>query len=507
MASTDSNLWPYPLGTCKSCRNITLANLVDDLNRPDNDWRWLAMSYWEIRSKSRTCPLCAIIIQPVKNLSSLAEVSTVYLYIRSGETFSPNSTPRLDNVMEVRVNDIQGEWSSQNYSRARFRVYADTGSFASKWLSNSPLASKESPETKRQIADWIRDCDSNHDECNKGISGEIIGGEAILPTRLVYVGPMLGPHLSITKGKLGRYITLSHCWGGETPYKTTKSNVKDYETGLPLENFPRTFRDAIDFTRDLGISFIWIDSLCIIQDDHKDWVEQSKQMGSIYERAYMTIAATSGVNSSSGLFHDGRPVYVKFPCSPNPLETGYMYFANVSEKPQPENDIELAPLNQRGWVLQERVLSRRILHFASTQVYWECRKHFLCQSKEFIQDMGGLHQWSQLNQMLNTWECTSFAVAEYDLLSDSIPMNVPHPLNVPEHITVSRQGKSNPIWDSQHFIFHALWARLIRYFSSRDLTFTSDRENALEGIKERLQTRMGFDYISGHWVDSNFCFI
>jgi hypothetical protein len=136
--------------------------------------------------------------------------------------------------------------------------------------------------------------------------------------------------------------------------------------------FPKTFTDAIVVCRHLGIRFLWIDSLCIIQHDDSDWKTQSERMGDIYANATLTISAAVGEDSQSGLFvRDPRKTY---PCTlifQYPMEDGLVrqgafltcldsYWRRISY------------LDTRGWTFQEKYLSPRTLHFSKTKMCWTC---------------------------------------------------------------------------------------------------------------------------------------
>ena len=124
-----------------------------------------------------------------------------------------------------------------------------------------------------QLGKWLKRCDSEHaDLCSVGLSGERVGAMTALPTRLVDVGLVETPtcRLAVTQGMVGRYAALSHRWGGKNPLKTMRANLDQHKQEIPLGRLPQTFQDAIRLTRQLGLGYIWIDSLCIIQDSPQD---------------------------------------------------------------------------------------------------------------------------------------------------------------------------------------------------------------------------------------------
>ena len=101
-----------------------------------------------------------------------------------------------------------------------------------------------------------------------------------------------------------KYVCLSHCWGPpqRRPHCTTKENLNDHLTAIPWDKLPQTFKDVIQLCTELGIQYVWIDSLCIVQNDHPGWEREAKKMGEVYENAVFTIAASSAQDSSFGLF-------------------------------------------------------------------------------------------------------------------------------------------------------------------------------------------------------------
>jgi hypothetical protein len=155
---------------------------------------------------------------------------------------------------------------------------------------------------------------------------------------------------------------------------TTHCNLKQHKRRIPVSEPPKTFREVIDLTRQLGIRFLWIDSICTIQDSKEDWARESKMMGAIYERSYVTIAASSAIDGDFRLFPgdglDTPSKYLEFPCDIASPEFGSVYLSHsTTDTMDPGTRLKQGPLNQRGWIFQERALSRRILHFLTSQMY------------------------------------------------------------------------------------------------------------------------------------------
>jgi hypothetical protein len=211
-----------------------------------------------------------------------------------------------------------------------------------------------------------------------------------LPTRFLYVGDQKDPGyasdfvrlLYASETSRQEYVALSHCWGDlsdeeKEGFCTTKENCPQRQIGFKLSGLPETFQDAVKVTRELGILYLWIDSLCIIQygDNGKDWKSESGRMESVFSEAYCIIAATSAANSNTGfLKRDISPKYVYVQDA-----SGKQFYIST-DIDDFDYHVGKAPLNTRAWVMQEGVLARRTIHFSANQTYWECGKGVYCEN-------------------------------------------------------------------------------------------------------------------------------
>lgn len=150
------------------------------------------------------------------------------------------------------------------------------------------------------------------------------------------------------------------------------------QCGIPLEDLPQNFQDAILTVRRLGLRFLWIDALCIIQDDLVDWAREAARMNDVYGSAYLTIVATSASSSTDGFLKRTQEMACRI-----------SYYKDIGAEPvgrfliaysETGGDlgswylnVEKARWNTRGWTLQERLLSKRVLHFTERKLFWECR--------------------------------------------------------------------------------------------------------------------------------------
>lgn len=233
------------------------------------------------------------------------------------------------------------------------------------------------------IRKWLLWCDNKHHCSHARTKNE-------LPTRLISVGNPDDPNyqpdsvsLVDTRKKTipGDYIALSHCWGELTPekkqaYCTTQKNYERRQKSFRIDSLPLNFRDAIKVTRELRKPYLWIDSCCIIQDNPQDWEDESKHMENIFSSAYCTIAATSAEDSESGfLSRHNESIYAQDGTAGKVyVFTGAGCFGEV----------EKARLNTRAWVMQERFLSCRTIHFGHRQAYLQCGKGIFCEDLTFL---------------------------------------------------------------------------------------------------------------------------
>lgn len=212
------------------------------------------------------------------------------------------------------------------------------------------------PRCYETISAWVHDCYKEH-TCGPTTDTK-------LPTRILEIGKDGEPNirLSVSDGRKGRYVALSHCWGKRPTTTTTVTNIAQHLKSIPLEPLPANFRDAVVISRALGFEYLWIDSLCIVQGDRDDWVTESALMGQVYQNCAVMLAA-SGARDSYGGMLNPRPNSCALPNS-NLL---------LSPKRKSFQTLEESELGSRAWASQERVLAPRIIYYATDQIFWECR--------------------------------------------------------------------------------------------------------------------------------------
>jgi hypothetical protein len=330
--------------------------------------------------------------------------------------------------------------------------------------------STETTTSQETLLRWYRDCLDNHKECRPIFDG------SYLPSRLVDIGQPFSsePAKLVTTDnsrtidgnnlydRAPAYATLSHCWGKSQPLRLLTQNMRQMKQGIPRETLPRVFSEAITVCWQLGIRYLWIDCVCICQDSEEDWARESNLMGKIYSHAIINIAATGSVGCDGSLFDATRE------CP----SAGLISWGVVPESKfvVVENDIEWAksfmnqPLLRRAWVMQERFLATRIIHFARSELIWECR--------------------------------TTAATESY-------PIQVPDALR-PFH------DRRNRFWQTAFIEDDGAWSVLVQDYSKCELTFSRDKLVALSGLISALESRglARGQFRAGMWeADLPYCLL
>jgi hypothetical protein len=285
---------------------------------------------------------------------------------------------------------------------------------------------------------------SQHDSCNRAV-------QDILPTRLLQIKGPKEVRLHCTRNETDPYACLSYCWGTNPFIRTTSSTLHQYQSNIQWTELPKTFQDAISFTHRLGIRYLWIDSLCIIQDSVEDWRYESGQMANTYKNARLTIAATHSIDASGGCFSTAHPKHYfrHWTFTDSDLRTSEFH----TRIPLAHSDFVSGklPLSRRGWAFQERMLSPRVIHFTEQELIWECLENTTCECSQVVFDIG----------TPDKKVCFALSLQEAD-----------------------RQ-----------------WRKLVLWYTHARLTFTKDIFPALQGLAKDVHPALG-SYLAGLWSNT-----
>lgn len=324
----------------------------------------LSVTSSSLSSSPRSCELCELLLQCFKDAS-----------VPDGK---PVRVTRTGSVLQVH-------WSSKPSLSLQV---APSTSTPQRSPSGFPILYGERSEARLALfRHWVRTCEDHSEKCGPT--------ESELPTRVIDVGKrgnrealrLYTPH----EGEMGSYIALSHRWTRDN-FCTHPCNFSArLGTGIGFSSLPARFQDAVIVTQELGVKYLWIDSICIIQkhtsprstcpqecNGEADWLREGSKMENYFGSAYCTLAAVSSAadHTDRGFLDRHQPLrWIKSAQVPRnhvPVSDDINNF---------HRDVEKSELNKRGWVLQERALSRRTIHFTATQAYWECGcKGILCET-------------------------------------------------------------------------------------------------------------------------------
>jgi hypothetical protein len=302
--------------------------------------------------------------------------------------------------------------------------------------------------------EWLQRCLTTHDMCKRE-------DPPTLPTRVLDVGSVDGsvePYLFISNGKRADYVALSHCWGGDIPAKTTLQTLATRCASTPMSLLPKTFQHAVIVVRSLGFQYLWIDSLCIIQDSAADWGKESLQMQTVYENAIVTISALDSTSSREGMFYQRKEALAQVgPLQYRDAVNSVLTYYIRTTLPTFRDVMYKGPLNKRAWILQERVLPRAILYFTRAQVYWECRSCYYAESGE------------------------------------SQPC---HPL-----LKYIDENSATYFGEQLNKDVYLSWYQLIQDYTGRALTFEKDKLTAVAGLASKFADICKSRYVAGLWKD------
>lgn len=340
-------------------------------------------------------------------------------------------------------------------------------------LANDSTGSDASLEL---VGYWLKKCLDSHDGCPQESSSAI----SWLPTRLIDVANdtirLVETKEAIHGGEDRRYVSLSHCWGRVQIIRTLLKNIDEHKSRIDPKLLSKTFQEAIYVVRKLGFRYIWIDSLCITQDDGSDWEAEAATMCDVYRYATVKIAAAPTSGGDVGCFQarDGLiqfPFLVELPSSPASESKGdsatprTLIFTSYGRT---EHSTVVPPLYGRSWVLQEQLLSPRMVIFDGPQVRWECNT---CHGSERT-PFGGLSRHIGHQKVLRA-----------GIFNDQEFFSIP---DIANKETAARYQLN-------------YWMSTVMEYTHRGMTKASDRLVAIEGIAQALSRHTKKKYYAGLW--------
>ena len=362
-------------------------------------------------------------------------------------------------------------------------VYAAEGNpAADKITSRPPNPSPGSEKALDQVVRWLAQCEEKHSEA-------CAARQSRLPTRVIDVSDPAELRLVETdEDSSGRYVALSYCWGGTQDFQTTAKTLGDRIDGFEVSDLPQTLQDAVTVTRALKISYLWVDSICIVQDDSGDRAHELENMGDIYKHAVLTISASKAdaaskgflsdeANPQTGLWKNLIPLGFSIPdpsakSIDDAFEMPRKVFGTIwlcDEDPNMMSTFR-SPVDRRGWCLQEKLLSSRMLSYGRWPT-WRC--------SQATHSDGGFYPQKSRKEKYERQLARSL-LEQRRIAAAGI-----------EKTTQVDVHTSNQLLQS--------WYKLVNEYTQRELGLKSDRLPAIGGIAAEIARVTGFTYLAGLW--------
>ena len=319
-----------------------------------------------------------------------------------------------------------------------------------------------------QLKRWVNNCVDNHPGCRKEAS------DTFVPTRLLDLNLLDQNYIRVVETTpnniKGPYLTLSHCWGKATLLTLTREEEARLKgPGAHMTELPKNFQEAIVVARFIGLQYIWIDSLCICQGKGGDFETEGQLMHKVYRYSYCNIAIADSSDSRGGIFRDRDPYSI----IPPKLSTDTSSKLGEGTWRILPSDLWTSSLlgskiYTRGWVFQERMLSPRILHFANSQIFWDC--------------------------------CTLSA-------TETLPSGLPHTLDALASTDRHWRGRIQSVSYPQKSVvvgandgsMETFWKTSVANYTNCDLTNQEDKTFAIWSIAKLVRDVLDEDYGGGMW--------
>ncbi|KAF7422220.1 hypothetical protein PC9H_010376 [Pleurotus ostreatus] len=365
--------------------------------------------------------------------------------------------------------------------RLGYFFYAEHDDPAASFIfARSEIHDVNSPRAQSLGKEAIENCIRNHPGCPR-----LAANNPLLPTRVIDCQDPAYPKLVETDGRHEQYIALSYVWGEPQPHSTTTDNLASYLNGIDAQSLPKTICDAIATVHAFGMRYLWTDTLCIIQNSDKDQIRELRHMARIYASAYFTIVAGSARKVSEGFLHSrsppsrGDPSF-KISCPTHAKAFGTFSLGrdiNYYRQELQEFSTDADPVHSRGWCLQEIFLSQRTLVYTSRTLQYHCQT-------EVINIGRSVYQSDRFSATPKYWSLSYLAEHDWETPLTPGPMLVGSP------------------WERYASGVLEGWAKVLREYTRRSVTVSTDKFHAISAIAERFHQFRKSHYLAGLWEDT-----
>ncbi|KAL7758356.1 hypothetical protein ACKLNR_012883 [Fusarium oxysporum f. sp. zingiberi] len=387
---------------CRLCRNFII---IDDTGDREDKEKGKSLHIWQTYALQQVCEFansgCVMFSLQLMELyraqddyfvsvSGLLREICGAAYSKRLQLFYPLVPSRVleelnDWSLEIKFSadgtgQLASNWRNKNKSQDLDQkpmiLFTDEESCLSNRIPNRPLQPKAELMTAKR---WLQECLDHHKEC-----GET--AEPQMPGRLIYIGDSDCKTLRLKDANTVQFVSyaaLSYCWGdtGQNRFKTEKETLAMRKQGFDHMQLPNTLQDAVRVARTLGLDYLWVDALCIVQDCEEDKNKEISKMWQIYQSATIVISAASASHSDKGFLHERNlgSCYLSTWAIPwHKVDNEGNRFEDFAFCAEGEiRRVRKEPIDSRAWTLQENELANRVLRFGSSQMIWRCARGHL----------------------------------------------------------------------------------------------------------------------------------
>ncbi|KAJ7809291.1 HET-domain-containing protein [Mycena olivaceomarginata] len=397
------------------------------------------------------CGFCTLLLDGDEDTPDSDGEAKIYISLST----SDNTDHISPSGVQILGIDIDGWYSANLY----WLYTSSDDPAANAIVAKNPIVQVDTAEAIGWARNCIARCLREHSDCPKPAEG------TPLPTRVIDCAEVDHPRLFVTEGQTRAYAALSYVWGQSQPNSLRVDNLEAYTCSIDVTLIPQTIRDAIKVTCDVGLRYLWVDSLCIMQDSREDKSREIARMRTIYHNAYITIIAARAPTVSSGFLQD-------LPTAQHmrlPFRLGDGGLGTVAIIPEAERyDDNADPVNQRAWCLEERLLSPRRLVFGSDSLQYHCQTSALAYDKA--------------------------------IMTPRVAERLPPPL-LDSDSDLAAWRASPVLWQKRRVRW--AWMDALRNYTRRALTHQRDKLVALGGVAEQFQRLWDSGrYLAGLWEET-----
>ncbi|KAK5047153.1 hypothetical protein LTR84_007096 [Exophiala bonariae] len=332
------------------------------------------------------------------------------------------------------------------------------------------------------IFEWLSECLTRHPRCVRRSTQQ---DRDFTPARLVDVGfsdvhlPRLVEWPAANDlAEPPPYLALSYQWGGAVSVTTKLSNLETFRRSIESDKLCHVFQDAINLTRKIGYRYIWIDALCIVQDWPDDLSNELRRMGHIYSNAVLTLAASVSESGETRILENRKPINeVLLPYSNCDMSPRCEVFVTDRRLTDFGQDVTNGNLSQRAWCLQERAMSRRILHMGRDQLFWECYTGIWGESSSMR--LGAKNKsLDEVSKFRGVFQSMNTATGKIALERKTTVQNGPVGLPGMQDRSFMHQIRERKPYGP--------WYSLVEQYSKRAMKYESDKLPAIMGLARKF---------------------